>query len=365
MIRSALAVLLCLGLFLDAPRAAPRDDANEAVQIATGPERGTYIQIGYDLSRLVAEPAGISLTAVPTQGSAENVRRLRSDRGVRLALMQSDVYQAYLDEAQTGNQEAAFLIKPLRVVMPLYNEEIYFVVRADSPLNFVHEIKDKRINIGPLGSGTSLTATTVYRQMFGSPISEKSASFMSNEDALLKLTAERPSVDVAVVVAGQPAKLFVDMKPEARRYIKLLKLDPRAEESRAAGSTYVPAAIRAASYPSWLAEDVPALTIRSLLVTYDFQTPATRQMLTRFARSLCSRFDRLQSEGHPKWQSVRLGLPPLGKGWRYYGPTERALSQCLGERARPRPAPPIAYAEKCSQSSQVLGLCERRNRANR
>jgi uncharacterized protein len=365
MIRSALAVLLCFGVFTDASHATARDDPNEALQIVTGPDRGTYIQIGRDLAGLIAEPAGISLTAVPTQGSAENVRRLRSDHSVRLALMQADVYQAYLDEAKTGNQEAAFLIKPLRVVMPLYNEEIYFVVRADSPLNFVHEIKDKRINIGPLGSGTSLTATTVYRQMFGSPVSEKSASFLSNEDALLKLTAERPSIDVAVIVAGQPAKLFVDMKPEARRYIKLLKLDPRAEETRATGSTYVPSVIRATSHPAWLGEDVPALTIRSMLVTYDFQTPATRRMLARFAESLCARFDRLQAQGHPKWQSVRLGLPPLGKGWSYYAPTERALAQCLGERAQPRPAPPMAYADKCSQSRQVLGLCDRRNHGTR
>ena len=42
------------------------------------------------------------------------------------------------------------MIRPLRVIMPLYNEEIYFIVRADSPLNYVHEIKDAKINVGPL-----------------------------------------------------------------------------------------------------------------------------------------------------------------------------------------------------------------------
>ena len=36
----------------------------------------------------------------------------------------------------------ATIIRPLRVIVPLYNEEIYFIVRADSPLNFVHEIRD-------------------------------------------------------------------------------------------------------------------------------------------------------------------------------------------------------------------------------
>ena len=44
--------------------------------------------------------------------------------------------------------------------MPLYNEEIYFITRADSPLNYVHEIKDAKINAGPLLSGTAMVSTT-------------------------------------------------------------------------------------------------------------------------------------------------------------------------------------------------------------
>ena len=58
------------------------------------------------------------------------------------------------------------MIRPLRVIMPLYNEEIQFIVREDSPLNYVHEIKDAKLNAGELGSGTALTTTTLYRLMF-------------------------------------------------------------------------------------------------------------------------------------------------------------------------------------------------------
>ena len=61
--------------------------------------------------------------------------------------------------------------------------------------------------------------------MFGAPLPDANASFLSNEEALVKLISDK-SVDVVVVVAGQPAKLLVDMKPEARKLIKLLKFDP-------------------------------------------------------------------------------------------------------------------------------------------
>ena len=119
--------------------------------------------------------------------------------------MQSDVYQAFLDQAAAGNADARNLITPLRVVMPLYNEEIYFVVRADSPLNYVHDIRGMRINAGPVGSGTALTTTTLYNLMFKEPLADANASFLSNEEALAKLVTDR-SIDVVAIIAGSRRK---------------------------------------------------------------------------------------------------------------------------------------------------------------
>jgi uncharacterized protein len=350
-----------LALFASALLAvAPAEAA--PIGLVTGSERGTYIQIGRDLARLVAQPAGITLNALPSDGSAANVQRLRNEAGVRLALVQSDVYQAYLDEAKNGNAQAAKVIRPLKVVMPLYDEEIYFVTRADSPLNFVHEIENKRINIGPLGSGTALSATTLYRQMFGAAIGKENTSFLHNEEALLKLATDS-TIDVVMVVAGQPAKLFAEMKPEARQYIKLLRLDPNAAATSAALGTYQAAAIRAASYPNWLTADVPTLTTKAMLVTYDYRIGGqVQQDLTRLAQSLCTQFDRLRSEGHPKWQEVSMSLPPLGAGWSYYAPTARALGSCAAStlgRARlaAGAAADAATAAACPADRMVLGLC--------
>jgi uncharacterized protein len=327
-------------------------------RIVTAAERGTYIQIGRDLARLVAQPAGITLEAVPSKGSTENVRRLRQEPGVRLALVQSDVVQAFMDEARNGNNDALQMIKPLRVVMPLYDEEIHFVTRADSPLASIHEMRDKRINVGPVGSGTALTATTLYRQMFGTAIAERNASYMSNEDALRQLVTDS-SIDVVVIVTGQPAKIFADMRPEARQFIKLLRLDTQAAPSQAAMATYAATSIRASSYPNWLSEDVPALTTKAMLVTYDYQSSVVQNTLTRFARSLCTNFERLKADGHAKWQEVSLDLPPLGRNWNYYAPTERELVACNAGRRQAARASGAALpgGAGCSQAQNVLGLC--------
>jgi TRAP transporter TAXI family solute receptor len=321
-------------------------------KIVTASERGTYIQIGRNLAEFIAPQADIDLEVLPSAGSAENVKRLRFEPGVKLALVQSDVYQAFLDQAASGNTDAQNMIRPLRVIMPLYNEEIYFVVRQDSPLNFVHELRDARINMGDRGSGTALTSTTLYRLMFNAPISEANASFLSNEDALVKLTTEK-TIDAVVIVAGQPAKLLADMKPEARQLIKLLKFDPNQVASRAALKTYIATTVRAASYPNLLTEDIPSLAIKAYLVTYDYSLKATETNLRRFARSLCQNFSTLQAQGHPKWREVELALPDLGRGWIYYPASTSELRACTTARAKPK-AP---VQKPCSQQEQILGLC--------
>jgi len=94
---------------------------------------GADFQLGHDLARFVAPAADIELEVFASGNSAENLRRLRSEPGVKLATVQSDVYQTFLDQAARGNAAAAELVRPLRVVVPLYREEIHFIARADVP----------------------------------------------------------------------------------------------------------------------------------------------------------------------------------------------------------------------------------------
>ena len=320
-------------------------------KIVTASERGTYIQIGRDIAKFVAPAADIELEVLPSAGSAENVQRLRYEPGVKFALVQSDVYQAFLDQAAGGNNEAGTIIRPLRVIMPLYNEEIYFIARSDAPINFVHEIKDAKINVGPLRSGTAMSATTIYRQLFGAALADANTSFLSNEEALLKLV-DGSGLDVVVAVGGQPFKLLVDMKPEARKLIKLLKFDAANPATAAALKTYFPATIRAASYPNLLPADIPGAAVKAFLVTYDYKLGGAMDRLRAFGRSLCQNFPKLQAEGHPKWREVQLTLPDLPQGWQYYSPMQRELKACIADmQSRP---PPLV----CTQQAKILGLCK-------
>lgn len=327
-------------------------------KIVTANEKGTYFAIGADLAKFVAPDADIQLEVLPTAGSAANIKHLRYDPGVKLAVVQADVYQAFVDRAAAGDAEAGTIIRPLRVILPLYNTEIHYIVRADSPLNYLHDIKSAKINGGIVGSGAALITHVLYRMMFGGPIPEPQASFLSNEEALVKLIGDK-SVDVVVVAAGQPAPLIANMKPEAQKYIKLLKFDPKHPSSKLPLTVYSHSVVNASSYPNLLQESFTTISVGAFLVTYDFNLQGTVSHLSKFGRSLCQNFSTLQAQGHPKWKEVNLSMPKLGPGWIYYAPTTREISSCLAKTSTTRAAkgPTRPAAKPCSAEAKILGLC--------
>jgi uncharacterized protein len=62
-----------------------------------------------------------------------------------------------------------------------------------------------------LGSGAAFIIDTPYRTIFGGPMPETNASFLSNAEALVNLMSDE-SVDGVVVAAGQPAPLIANMR---------------------------------------------------------------------------------------------------------------------------------------------------------
>jgi len=322
-------------------------------KIVTANTTGTYYAIGNDLAKMVASRAGIDLEVVPTSGSAENVKLLRHEPGVKLAIVQADVYQAFVDRGTSQDREAARIIRPLRVILPLYNTEIHYIARADSELNYLHDLKGAKINGGIVGSGAAYITHTLYRMMFNAPIPEAEASYLPNEQALVKMITDK-SVDVAVVAAGQPAPIIANMKPEAQKFIKLLKFDPNHPTSKQAIKVYSPATVRAGSYPNLIKEDFTTISVGAFLVTYDYTLQGTVENLTRFARELCQQFPELQAKGHAKWREVELSLPALNDGWTYYGPTAKELRNC-----RPGQQKVVAKpAKACSAEEKILGFCK-------
>lgn len=321
-------------------------------RIVTGGPTGTYFSFGQNLATLVAPAANISLEVLNSAGSVQNVRDMRYREKVKFALVQSDVYQAYIRLAQQGDKEAQDLIAPLRVVLPLYMEEMHVVVPADSPLKYIDELRGKKIFMGPDGSGSALSLTTLYGLMFDGERPSRVDAVADYKQALNSLLDRDGKIDAVVFVAGQPiSQLTVDAEL-GRKHYRLLALRQDQPALKKALEVYYPTEISQQSY-GWLTANVPTLSVKAYLITYDYPQEFNRQAIGSFARSLCENHGRLVSQGHPKWKQVgwspeRPTLEPLKAGWQYYSVTQSILSSCRGGK----PAAPA-----CTPERSLLKLC--------
>jgi uncharacterized protein len=340
--------------------------------IVTGGKTGTYFQIGNNLKEIVS-PA---LEVRDSKGSWANVEDMSQTDGVSLAIVQSDVYAAFVYLRDSPEVPAATrrqygkLLANLRVFMPLYREEIHFLVRKDSPLEFIHQIRGTRMWMDAEKSGTYLTALNIYSKMFNerpivvSPfinptVTGDDEGTKTRRSALMVLSdpefyASFPKIDVLVLVGGQPLKLLEANVPQN---LRLLKFDPAHSTSARVLRDYRTADIQKSSYPSLNVVDasLPTLAVDSYLITANFISEDRNKFITTLAGQFCERFQDLQSKGHPKWKSLswRPGspLPALAVGWQYSARVKDRLSQC-----QPQGSDAI-IPSACKPQDRFAGLC--------
>lgn len=338
--------------------------------ITTANKTSTYYSFGEDLKKFVVP----ELNVIPSNGSVDNVKALSKSAGISFAIVQSDVYQAYVhlakeDPDPTIRQWARDLIASLRVVMPLYDEEVYFIVNKDSPLKSVLDIEGKRLAIGPVGSGTNLTAKNIYKKLFGKaptvvePFIEPGVAgddegTKIRRSALWRLAhpelgPDNRKVDVFVLVDGQPVELLAKLGPDFR----VLTVDAENEKIKSLMSDYKIGMLDKKNY-GFLAKDEPVITVPSYLITARFRSAIRNEFIRNFSSSLCENYDKLYAQGHSKWKSIPWSpshpeLPILAAGWTYSEVTKPILESCRG-------ALPIESSSSlpCTMEDRAIGLCQ-------
>lgn len=316
--------------------------------IASGNPKLTYFKIASDLADIVSPDAGFSLKPLDG-GSIQNVKRMRWQNGVKMSIVQSDVMEYYKEEANRGLSAAQELIDPLRVILPLYNEEVHVLVKKDSPIKTFGDLKGKRLAIGLQDSGSSMTAHALYQLMFGESLPDAQVLYSDPEEALKALALEtgEKSVDAWITVVGQPASIFTAMKPEATNLVRLIPFDAQqSNQMNALKGPYYPRTIKASSY-TWMEQDVPTLAVKAFLITQTYQSKQSGQDIRRFTQSLCRNFSKLQQQGHPKWQETKLEKSELPGGWQYSDDVLAAFKSA-----------DCQLDGDCTDKAKVLGLCQ-------
>lgn len=255
--------------------------------IVTGGPTGTYIKIGENI-RTIAKPSRIDLTVHESKGSMQNARDVRERRGVQLGIVQSDVLEYIRDISDDRGLKK--IAKKLRLVYPLYNEEVH--VLADFSIKDIEDLDGKRVAIGPKDSGTYLTARTIFHQL-GLKVSRE--VYLGGREALDALRAGE--VDAMIFVAGAPASLFTNHTTDDDKF-HLVKIDDKAVEG------YVPVTIPENTYP-WHDKSVDTVAVKAVLISFNYRG-ANCKNVGKLAEIIEKNKTWLDKNGHPKWKQVDL-----------------------------------------------------------
>jgi len=269
------------------------------VGIITGSEKGTYYQFGLNLQAL-GKVNGFSVNVFPSKGSVENVYAVYERPGVPLGIVQSDVL-AFVARVQT-DQTLKRIAKKIKLVFPLYNEEIHLLAKRGVVASF-DDLADKRVAIGREGSGTYLTTRLLFKL---SEVAPREMVPIDTDEALAALKAGK--IDAMFFVAGQPVRLLAEGVTAADQ----LALVPITNKDIA--EFYPHATIGSDVYP-WQGGSVETVAVKAALVSFDFRKNDC-ETVGKFSQLITNNFEWLKANGHPKWKTVKLDASL--KGWEQY-----------------------------------------------
>lgn len=296
-------VTLALAVFASFAATSARAVDSFEKNIMTGGPKGTYIRIGRDIAAL-GEKCGMKLNVLESAGSLENFIGVRQRKSTQFGIVQSDVLE-YLKTYEANDPEIQQAVKGVRIMFPLYNEEVHLIARKE--IASVRDLAGKKVSIGEKDSGTFLTASLILDIL---RVNDADRKNFGAADSLEKLLAGE--IDGFFYVAGAPAALFDTDRIDSAKF-HLVKLDETA-----LGQTYTPAKIIAGTYP-WLKSDTNVVAVKAVLMTYDYDKKKNAyhrgscKAVADYSNLVISNLEALRANGHPKWKSVDLAaLPP---GW--------------------------------------------------
>lgn len=190
-------------------RGEPAADGDGRLVIGTGVITGLYYPAGGAICRLLnrgRDVHGLRCSVEATEGSVANINALRGGE-LDLAIVQSD-WQNYAFNG-SGSFKSVGAFEDLRALFSLHGETFSVFVRRDSKLRQFAELKGKRVNVGPAGSGQRAMFEDVMAAHDFTPKDFAQLGDLRGAEQTKALCERR--IDAAVVVLAHPNGAIQEM----------------------------------------------------------------------------------------------------------------------------------------------------------
>jgi hypothetical protein len=245
------AVLFVIGMVV------PVYAADTKLVLSTGGTAGTYYPLGGAIARIWnTKIPGMNVTAQTTGASAENIR-LINKKEAELALVQSDT----LDAAYNAKAPFTETIKSMSVIAVLYPEIIQVVVRADSPIKSIADLKGKKVGVGAPGSGTVANFNQLM-DIYGLAKDDVKSQYLSFSESAEQFKDRH--IDAFIVTAGIPNAAIMDIATQHE--IRILNIPADMAAKLIGKYPFLAAAkVPAGTYKNQ-AQDVATVAVNAVLI---------------------------------------------------------------------------------------------------
>lgn len=266
--KKKLAVLLSAGLLMasivgcSSSTGGSSDSAKgpDRITIATATTGGVYYPVGNALAQLWTSNNKIQAVAQSSAGTPANINMM-AKKDAEIAFAQNGVAfyayngkEMYKDNAQ----------KDLRAMSFLYPNVMHFVVKADSGINSIKDLKGKRIVPGEQNSATEVN-TREMLSVYGMDYRDKkdlTADFVGYNEAAEAL--KNNQVQAIMIAGGLPTAAVLDVATSSN--VKLLSLEPEMIDKLVKASPwYYPYTIPKGTYKGQT-EDVHTVAVANILI---------------------------------------------------------------------------------------------------
>lgn len=231
------------------------------LNIATGGTAGTYYPIGGAMADILnKEIPGMNASAQSTGATVANINMLK-DGSVDLAIVQNDIAY-YAANGLEMFEDKKF--DGLRGIMSLYPETCQIVTLDKSGIRSIPDLKGKKVAVGAAGSGAEANARQILAA-YGLTYNDISPQYLSFGEASSAL--RDGNVDAAFLTAGFPTAAVQDIASQEK--VRLLPIGTEQANALIAKYPFYTKTIIPKGTYQGIEEDVPAIAVRSMLVTTD------------------------------------------------------------------------------------------------
>ncbi len=250
-----LATLLCGAIALGSVQPV---FADKNLVIAGSSVKGTWYRFAGGVASLVDKYIpGYKATAQPSPGSVKNARDLKTGEIDLGMLLPSAAFQAY-----NGEKPFKSPLKNLRAVYNTYSFPMHIIVKQDSKIKSLADMKGKTIGTGPPGSVSMLISRVILKMAGVNPNEVKFRSLSPGENTSALADG---NIDVSFVLTGTASAAISQlMTMHEVRYVPMSAAV--LKKTNAKYPYMVPGVIKAGTYER-VKTDVPCITMWGLMCT--------------------------------------------------------------------------------------------------